>query len=103
MNQKASARRKMLATNGDFRVSVVDTSHSLSTPLAMATTLLRVLMSPKVRERSTPFSSNRRLWESATIQLSKTLNRRLVPRPPKARPATRKGRLGIMVRRHERE
>lgn len=92
----------MLARKGDLRVPVAETSHSLATPLTMATTLLTVLINPKVRDSSRPFSPSRRAWKSVTIQLSKTLNSRLVPRPPSTRPAKSKGRLGMVVSRHDR-
>lgn len=65
------------------------TSHSLTTPLAIAATLLTVLMVPKVllsSSAATPF-----LAQSATSQLSKALNSRLVATPPSTRPPNSAG------------
>ena len=84
-----------------MRVPVAATSHSLTTPLTMATRLLRVLMRPKVRERSPPLSASLRSRKSVTIQLSKTVKSRLVATPPRARPTNSSGTLGMHVSAHE--
>ncbi len=101
MTQNATLSRAALAANGAFRVPVTATSHSQTTPLTMATRLLRVLMRPKVRDRSPPRSCRRRRWKSVTIQLSKTLKSRLVLTPPSTRPASSSGTLGTVVKRHD--
>lgn len=88
--------------NGAFFVPAAPTTHSLTTPLPIATTLFTVLITPNVLPKSSPFLSRNRARKSATIQLSNTLKSRLVPTPPKARPANRAGRLGIVVRTQER-
>lgn len=94
----ASRSKAAPAQKGLFLVPVAVTSHSLTTPLAMATRLLSVLMTPNV------LLSSDSGWffdlTSATIQLSKTLNKRLVPMPPRTRPRKSSGigPLGRVVR-----
>lgn len=60
MKYAATPSSSMLVTNGALRVPVTATIHSLKTPLIMAVTLLSVLMSPNVRERSPPLSASLR-------------------------------------------
>jgi hypothetical protein len=102
MKSDATTTMAALAAKGAFADPAAPTSHSLTTPLMMATTLLTVLIRPKVRERSAPFSARRRFPKSVTIQLSKTLKRRLVAKPPRTRPRNSSGRdVPKAVRRHE--
>ena len=101
MKTAAIASTTTQSPNGAFLVRLMPTAHSLTTPLPMATTLFSVLMTPNVLSRLKPLLSRRLARKSATIQVSKTLNRRLVPTPPKMRPATRHVRLGAVVRAHE--
>jgi hypothetical protein len=88
-------------TKGAFRVPARPTAHSLATPLTMATSELRVLISPKVRPRSPPLSASLRAWKSETIHVSKTVKSRLVATPPRTRPANSSGTLGTHVSAHE--
>lgn len=102
MKIAASPSTTTESPNGAFLVPATPTTHSLTTPLPIATTLFTVLMTPNVVPRSSPLLSRRRARKSATIQLSNTLKSRLVPTPPRTRPANRAARLGIAVRAHER-
>ena len=101
ITQNATASSTALAANGAFRVPALETSHSLPTPLRIATTLLTVLMRANVRPRSPPRAPSPRAWKSVTIQPSKTLKSRLVLTPPRTRPASSTGRDGTVVRRQD--
>ena len=89
MMPAARRSKAALAQKGLFLVPVAVTSHSLATPLAMATRLFSVLMTPNVLLSS----DSGRLFDltSATIQLSNTVNKRLVPMPPRTRPRNSNG------------
>lgn len=84
---KAITKTTTLAKNGAFFVPDTETSHSLAMPLPIATRLLIMLIVPNTSDKFPP-PCNPLAEKSATIQLSKTLNKRLVLRPPNTLPRT---------------
>lgn len=101
---QAPASNETLIPKGALLVPVSFTTHSLKTPLQIATMLFNVLILPNVPLRLFPYFSNSRAWKSVTIQLSNTEKRREVETPPKMRPRKSRGREGErIVRRQDRE
>lgn len=76
----------MEARNGALAVPVVPTNHSASMPAQMATRLLRIVIALKIPPSTEFVSSNIRELNSATSQLSNTLQSKVPQTPPKTRP-----------------
>jgi hypothetical protein len=88
MAKNARERQPADSMNGVFAVPVVRTSHSAIRPATIATHVLEVVIKLKMAliAVSASASSNMSLLNSATSQLSKTLQSRVPEMPPRMRP-----------------
>jgi hypothetical protein len=86
INKNATARQITLARKGAILDAELCTKISPKTPANIATTLLRVVMFPKMPLRRRPALSSPRLWYSVIIQVSKALNNSVVDSPPRSLP-----------------
>lgn len=84
----ATKRHPVEARNGALAVPAVLTNHSADIPAQMATRLLSIVIALKMPSSTDVFSSISWL-NSATNQLSKTLQRRVPHIPPSTRPMNR--------------
>jgi hypothetical protein len=103
ISNDAIAKQTMLARNGVVLDAEYCTRESPKTPAKIATTLLKVVILPKMSPRPSPALSNPRLWYSVIIQVSKTLNSNVVESPPRALPtrSTKKSLESIVKQQRE--
>lgn len=97
----AHQARTALRISGALFVPVSMTRRSPAKAERMAATVLTTPMVPKVRYRSHPFTNSLRVRKSATTQLSKTPESRLMLIPPRTRLRNSTGVTGTIAARQE--
>lgn len=89
MARKDRLKHAMEAMNGAFAVPAILTAHSAKIPAPMATHVLDVVIVLNIALRCGSPSGSIRWLNSATSQLSKTLQRTVPQTPPRMRPKKR--------------
>ena len=85
----ATERQPIEARKGALAVPVTPTNHSASTPAQIATRLLSTVIALKIPPSTGLVFSNTSWLNSATSQLSNTLQSRVPQTPPSIRPRKR--------------